>query len=293
MLIKIGLMVFSPIQVAGIRLTVAGIILLPWVIKYSIYLPYISPKKQTQNLQIKDYLWLMASGVFGNAIPAYFFATAGRHIPSGLSGVLNAFTPMFTLLLGICLFKEKMTKQGAIGVFLGLIGAIFLFVPSIINTQQSINPIGALMPLMSAVLYGLNINIIKNKFGHLPGMVKTAYPFFFVGILYSVVLLNTDLKSIWDAYPGPFEFYEHGKPINANTAFTYLFALGFVGSAVSMIIFNYVIKFTSAVVASTNTFIIPITAVILGFFDSETLYWNTVVGMFFLLTAVYLIIKKR
>ncbi len=286
-------MVFSPIQVAGIRLTVAGIILLPWVIKYSIYLPYVSPKKQTQNLHTKDYLWLLASGVLGNAIPAYFFATAGRLIPSGLSGVLNAFTPMFTLLLGIWLFKDKMTKQGAFGVILGLIGAGFLFIPSILNTQQSIHPLGALMPLLSAVLYGLNINIIKNKFAHLPGMVKTAYPFFYVGIFYGIVLLNSDLKHSWEMFPGKFEFYNHGHPISANTAFVYLFTLGFVGSALSMIIFNYVIKFTSAVVASTNTFIIPITAVVLGFFDSETLYWNTLVGMFFLLTAVYLIIKKR
>jgi hypothetical protein len=45
-------------------------------------------------------------------------------------------------------------------------------------------------------------------------------------------------------------------------------------------------------VASTNTFIIPVTAVMWGMLDHETLSWNIFVGLGFLLTAVYLVMKK-
>ena len=45
--------------------------------------------------------------------------------------------------------------------------------------------------------------------------------------------------------------------------------------------------------ASTTTFIIPITAVFWGLLDSESIAWNTLVGLLFLLIAVYLIIRRK
>ncbi len=288
-LMKYGLAVFSPLQVAGTRLVVAGVVLLPWVIKYSVIQPL---RKEPSNLNFTDYFWLFASGVLGNAIPAFLFSTAGRLIPSGLSGILNAFTPMFTLLFAVWVFRERLVKSGSIGVVLGLLGAVFLFAPSLLHYGEPISILGSLMPLTAALLYGLNINIIKYKLSHLPAMVKTAYPFVFVGFLYSILLWYTQFFQAWELHPGELKLFESRGNISANTAFFYLFLLGFLGSAVSMILFNYIIKHVSPLVASTNTFIIPVTAVMWGFADHEQLTWNVFVGMFFLLTAVFIIIRK-
>ena len=291
-LIKRGLESFSPVQVAGIRLTLAGIVLLPWVLKYSVFKPYHHPFKfehlkpnalhsKIRVVQPKDYWYLFQSGVIGNAIPAFFFSFAGQRIPSGLSGILNAFTPMFTLLMGVWFFKDKLTKNGLWGVVAGLIGAVFLFGPSIVSSGKSIDPLGACLPLMAALMYGYNINVIKHKLSHLPSMVKTAYPFVFVGIIYSVVLYFTHVEQAWNI-----------DAVKAWNSFGYLFILGFLGSALSMVIFNYVIMHTSALVASTNTFIIPITALMWGLMDKESLTWNIFVGLLCLLTAVYLVMRK-
>ena len=73
----------------------------------------------------------------------------------------------------------------------------------------------------------------------------------------------------------------------------YLLILGFVGSAVSMVLFNYLILHTSALVASTNTFVIPVTAGMWGLMDQEVLSWNIFIGLGFLLGAVYLIMRKE
>ncbi len=291
-LMKKGLQVFSPVQVAGLRLTLAGIFLLPWFLKYSVFKPYHHPfidehlqkndHSKVKVVQPKDYLYLFISGVIGNAIPALLFSYAGQRIPSGLSGILNAFTPMFTLLMGVMLFKDKLTKNGIYGVLIGLVGAIFLFGPSLLQGGQKLDPIGAMLPLMSALMYGYNINIIKHKLSHLPSMVKTAYPFVFVGMIYSIILWKTNILSVWETHP-----------VQAWESFGYMFLLGFVGSALSMVVFNYLILHTSALVASTNTFIIPVTAVMWGMLDHETLSWNIFVGLAFLLTAVYLVMKKR
>ena len=291
-MMKRGLEAFSPVQVAGLRLTLAGIFLFPWFLKYTVFKPYHHPfieehlpkndDSKVKIVQPKDYFYLLMSGVLGNAIPALLFSFAGQRIPSGLSGILNAFTPMFTLLLGVWLFKDKLTKNGIYGVFIGLAGALFLFGPSLLQGGTKIDPVGACLPLISALLYGYNINIIKHKLSHLPSMVKTAYPFVFVAILYSVILWKTDVAHVWE--------------VNSDLAwnsFGYLFLLGFVGSALSMVIFNYLILHTSALVASTNTFVIPVTAVMWGLLDKEVLTWNIFIGLGFLLTAVYMVMKKE
>ena len=294
---KRGLEVFSPTQVAGIRLVLAGAVLLPWVLKYSVFKSRIDERTGVKILQKKDYLWLAASGIIGSGVPAFLFSYAGQIIPSALSGILNAFTPMFTLLFGVILFKEKLDKLGLTGVVLGLFGAVFLFGPNLLNYGAPIPVLGALLPLSAALLYGLNINIIKRYLNHLPGMVKTAYPFVATALAYLPLLISSDTLSLWDEYPGPIHFDAlstiNPHPRTANTAFFYVFLLGFFGSALSMLAFNYVIKKVPPLMASTTTFIIPITAVFWGFLDSESITWNTLVGLLFLLVAVYLIIRRK
>lgn len=294
-LIKRGLMVFTPIQVAGLRLFLAGIFLSPWVYRYSFgsKSTKIDPnsKQVIKLIQRKDYFYLFLTGLLGNAIPAFLFSTAGKLIPSGLSGILNAFTPMFTLVIGILLFKNKLTKNGIWGVAAGIVGAIFLLGPSLLGQKgMAINLSGATMALCAAMLYGYNINLIKTKLASIPPMAKTAYPFFFMGILYGIVLWKTDAI-------GQYQQANHissGNLMPDNQfALLCLILLGVVGSALSMMLFNYLIEHTTALVASSNTFVIPIIAVAWGLFDQESIHWNMILGLFLSLIGVYLVMKKE
>jgi drug/metabolite transporter (DMT)-like permease len=283
-LIKRGLEVFQPIQVAGLRQFLAGLVLLPWVFQYSMGRNF--RKEEISGNPVKltsgDYYFLFMSGLVGNGIPAFLFSYAGTLIPSGLSGIMNAFTPMFTLLLGVVFFKDRFTGNGLIGVVLGILGAIILLAPGFIfHSGQSINPVGVLMVTAAAMMYGYNINLIKHKLHHLPAMVKTAYPFFFMGSMYFMVLMITGILDHWNA-----------SPEKAWAALGYLAVLGVVGSALSMIAFNILIKHTSALVASTNTFIIPVVAVAWGIVENEPITWNMIVGLLFSLAGIYLIINK-
>ncbi|MBL7810654.1 MAG: DMT family transporter [Bacteroidetes bacterium] len=286
-LIKRGLLAFEPVQVAGWRLFLAGLILTPWVIRYSFIKRGVN-KQNTHNPKLlrKDYINLFLSGLLGNGIPAFLFSYAGTRIPSGLSGILNAFTPMFTLLVGIWLFRDRLTRNGFLGVLCGISGAIFLFGPAVYQALSGgsgaqADPLSIIMVLFAALLYGYNINLIKHRLHHLPGMIKTAYPFFFMGILCAFILGGTRVDQAWVA-----------DNAQAWKSFGFLCILGVLGSAVSMILFNYLIRYTSALVASTNTFIIPVVAVMWGLFDKETLTWNMFVGLLLSLGAVYLIMRK-
>lgn len=288
-LIKRGLLAFQPIQVAGLRQFLAGVILLPWVVQYSL----IQPRKRKNmlldaadapvKLTGRDYRNLFLSGLIGNGIPAFLFSYAGTLIPSGLSGIMNAFTPMFTLVLGVLMFGDKLTRNGTLGVVMGVSGAVILLAPGFLfDPSARIDPLGAAMVFAAAVMYGYNINLIKHHLHHLPAMAKTAYPFFFMGALYLLVLFITDIEKAWDV-----------NPSQAWESLGFMAILGIVGSAVSMIIFNVLIKYTSALVASTNTFIIPVVAVMWGVYDDEALTWNMFVGLALSLAGIYLIMRKN
>lgn len=289
-LIKRGLLAFEPIQVAGWRQFLAGLVLLPWVLRYSVFKPYkmeAGIATAEKLISKKDYINLFLSGLIGNGIPAFFFSYAGNHIPSGLSGILNAFTPMFTLLVGVFLFTDTFTRNGMLGVWVGILGSIFLFGPGLYNSfvlgqVQNIDPLSLFLVVSAAVMYGYNINLIKHRLHHLPPMVKTAYPFFFMGMGYFFILMFTGVLEAWKR-----------DPQQAWESFGYLCILGVVGSAVSMILFNIIIKHTTALVASTNTFIIPIVAVGWGLYDNESLTWNMFVGLLLSLVGVYLVMRKE
>lgn len=294
-LMKRGLVVFTPIQVAGMRLFFAGIFLTPWVYRYSFGSKSTTKNPETNEvrklLQPRDYLYLFLTGFVGNAIPAYLFSTAGTLIPSGLSGILNAFTPMFTLVVGVLLFQSKLTKNGFLGVAAGIIGAVFLLGPSIIGQKgMEIHLNGALMALTASILYGYNINLIKTKLSHIPPMAKTAYPFVFMGIIYAVVLWKTDVFANYNNH----NITQLGDIMPENQfALICLLILGILGSAVSMMLFNYLIEHTTALVASTNTFVIPVVAVAWGLFDQELIRWNMIVGLLLSLVGVYMVMKKE
>jgi drug/metabolite transporter (DMT)-like permease len=199
---------------------------------------------------------------------------------------------MFTLVVGSLFFTSPLSRNGFLGVVAGIIGAVFLLGPSILGQKgMEIHLGGAIMALTASVLYGYNINLIKTKLAHIPPMAKTAYPFVFMGILYAFVLWKTDVIGHYNQ--GSVELV---APFNipANQfALICLIILGVIGSAVSMMLFNYLIEHTTALVASTNTFVIPIVAVAWGLIDQEPIRWNMIVGLFLSLVGVYLVMKKE
>ena len=115
-LMKEGLTAFSPYQVASLRMLSAGIILLPFAIQHMRKIP-----KEKMGLVI-------ISGVVGNFIPAYLFCIAETQIDSALAGILNSLTPFFTILVGVIFYKVETNKTKMLGILVGFIGLVLLFV---------------------------------------------------------------------------------------------------------------------------------------------------------------------
>ena len=113
-LMKRGLVVFSPDEVGAIRVSAACLVLLPFAFS------------SLKELPAKQYWKPFISGMMGIFIPAFLFATAQTRMESSIAGILNSLTPLFTLIIGVILFNQKFKILAAVGFLLSLAGTVML-----------------------------------------------------------------------------------------------------------------------------------------------------------------------
>ena len=265
-LMKRGLEVFDFMQVATLRIFIAFISLIP-------FLP-----KAFKNVKRKHYLPIIIMAHLGNGIPAFLFTKAQTHLDSSLVGILNAIVPLFTLILGVYFFKSKPTKTNIVGIVLGLFGAVLLTVNSLSGGVE-VN-FYVWLVVLATVFYAISINVIKKYLSDLNASSITALAFLIIGPLSSVYLFSTDFTTVLMSNE------------NGMIALVYIALLSVLGTSMAVIIFNKLISRSSAIFASSVTYLIPIVAILWGFFDGEQITFYHFLGMSVILSGVYLVNKK-
>lgn len=263
-LIKRGLDTFSPLNIGAYRMFAAGIVLLP------VFIIWI-PKAHKHN-----YKWFFISGLLGNALPAVMFSIAQTQLSSSVTGALNSLMPMFALLVGVVVYKIPLDRSKILGVVIGLSGALALILLGN-NAEYKADFMYALLVILAALFYGINVNLIKEKFAESKPMVIAAFPIVFMAIPSFFILLFT----------GFFEKVSfEGEAFESLGAIT---LLAVFGTALSLIAFNHLIQITNAVFASLTTYIIPIVALMWGVMDGESLNGFQIGGMGLILLGVILV----
>ena len=118
LLIKKGLLAFGPMEVGALRISSAGLVLAPFI------------ARRLNKITRKHWLKLASVGLVGSLIPAFMFAIAQTQLASGVTGVLNALTPIATLVIGALFFHQKARLAQVIGVAIGLFGTLLLVTAS-------------------------------------------------------------------------------------------------------------------------------------------------------------------
>ena len=265
-LMKYGLRSFSYGQVAAFRMFIAFVVLLPFAIKH------------LKLINKSNFLAILIVGFIGNCIPAFLFTLAETRIDSSLAGMLNAMTPFFTLIIGAIVYHIRVAGRAAVGVGIGLAGSVMLIMADSEGFSGNIN-VWALFVVLSTVMYGININHVKEKLAHLTGLQISSLAFFVVGPAVTIFLLASGLPETF-AQP------------NAGRDFVYVFLLGLLGSAVAVVMVNILIQRTTAIFTSSVTYLMPVVAIGWGVIDGEQLSLVHYVGMGFVLFGVYLVNKK-
>jgi len=274
--------VFSSEQVAALRIVIAFLFLLPLMLKH-------------YKVNLKKYWFgILMMGTFGNLIPAFLFTRAETGISSALAGMLNALTPVFAIIVGTLLFKTKTSFNQIIGVIVGFGGAILLVSFDEGSKTGTNNLSYALMVAAATLCYAISVNSIKKYLNDLNSITATTWSFTFIGLftIVSPFLLDLFLPTEKQTNLWPDFFYRLQTVPNAWKSLGYVSILAIVGSAISVILFNVLIKKSNAIFASSCTYLIPVVAMMWGVFDNERIVWPQYLSILVILVGIWLINKK-
>ena len=264
-LMKRGLIYYPPEQMAALRITIAFLASFPLALS------------GLKTIKKQDWKYVVVPGVVGSGIPALLFAIAQTRINSSLAGMLNSLTPLFTLIVGYLFFKFVFSVKHIIGVLLGFIGAAGLVLVRADGLHFE-NYQFALLIVVATLFYGISINVIKAKLGHLNSITISGWGLLFAAVPYAVYLF----------FQSDFLFRLQNET-GAWTGLGYIATLAIMSTATSNILYFHMVKISSPLFASAVTYFIPIVALGWGIMDGEQLQMLHIVAFAFILGGVALI----
>ena len=195
------------------------------------------------------YPQLLFLGIINYAIPFALFPYAEQHVPSGIVGVINGLTPMSTVIVSqLWPGGERATFNKVIGVAVGFGGAVLLASPSF--AQGGAAEIPALLAALGATFcYAFTLNYAR-RFRDIDSA--------------SVATLSLSGAAIAST---PFALVMVGMPVITQAeTWGALFGIGTLSTSFSMLLLYWLLPRIGATNVALNTFITPISALLLGYF---------------------------
>jgi drug/metabolite transporter (DMT)-like permease len=260
--IKLGLEFLTPFGVAFVRCALGALTLL-LIAKWR---GYSLPKDP----MIRFHLWVVA--VLLNVIPGIFYAWAETVVTSVLAGIINAVTPLMTLLAIMAVNRQEKPKAfQIIGLFIGFLGVL-----TVLGAWNGLgdNPLWAIVVLMSAVTcYGISFPYTRRFV--MPHGLKSESIVSMQLLLAAVTLLPFFLFNGVERYeymPGPL---------------LAMLALGVFGSGLAYLWNFKVMELAGSAIASSVTYLTPVVAIIVGiiFLGEKVTWYEPVGGLIVLLGA--------
>lgn len=267
-LIKKALLVFSPLQVGAMRLSISSLAFLPYFLL------------QWRKVDWKRGHWLLLVGLTGTALPSILFPLAQTQISSSVTGILNSMTPLFTLLIGIIAFRAPFILAKALGVLLGLAGAVLLIFGGT-GTEFGGQVGYGLLIVLATVCYATSTNTVAYK---LQGMSSLLIS----GISFTMVGIPAMALTWWLGVPEVLATHPDAMPGLIRVT---ILALG--STVLASVLFFRLIQIMGPISSSMVSYIVPIVALLWGVWDGELISLIHFLGMGLIFGGVYLSRRRK
>mgnify|MGYP000072371526 CR=1 FL=1 len=252
--IKSGLEFLTPFGVAFVRCTLGALTLYTIAKIKKIALP--------RGGKPLFHIWIVC--LLLNVLPGIFFALAETEVTSILAGIINAVTPLMTLIAILIVNREEKPKPTQIGgLLLGFTGVLI-----VLGAWRGLgdNPAWAVAILFCAVTcYGISFPYTR-RFVMPMGLVSEAI------VAQQLILASLTLLPLY-LYDGIAEDHYTLVPIFS------MVALGVLGSGFAYQWNFKVMQLAGSAIASSVTYLTPVVAVIVGIiFLKEEITWNEPAG---------------
>lgn len=267
--IKIGVEHFPPLLFGGVRIALAGAILLAVLTVCGQSL--VLPRQTLRNQVLIGVLFFLS----GNGL----LIIAERTVDSGLTAVLISPTPLLLALIEWLLpGGDRLTVRGWLGLLLGLVGAVALAAPDVSSWAQIRSDPGVVLLIGSSVSWAIGAALARH--GAMPAspFVAAGYQMLFGG-------LGATFVGIMLGEAGQVHFSAASWP--GVWAFLYLLVFG---SLLGFVAYVYLLANVSAALASTYSYVNPALALVIGaVFLGEQITVGTVLAMLVILMGVALV----
>lgn len=265
-LMKKSLMSFTYLEVAFFRLIIAFLVICPYLIS------------SFKNIKTNHIIPILIVSLIGTLIPAVLFAFGQTYLNSSTTGMLNSLTPVFTLIFGVYFFQKKWYPNNLIGVLIALSGTYVLLLP---RQLDGIIIAPSLLIIIATMCYAISINTIKDKLQDLSPIDIAVSSCFISFIIPFLFFLNSGVHDTLTKISDNIE------------SFYYLIILGAICTSFAIVLFNFLIKRSSALFGATTTYLIPVFAIIWGLLDNEYIHSHEFLGIFIILLGVMIINQKQ
>jgi drug/metabolite transporter (DMT)-like permease len=253
--IELALTFLNPIGVAFWRTVFGALSMLVAVLIFKSRLP----------TSFDAWKHLTIAGIYMGSVPYVLFAYAQTQVTSALAAIINAVTPITTVIVILIAFRtEKLKPHVITGIVVGLVGVLI-----VLGAWQgfgSNNPLAILALLVAITLYGIGTPYVRKNitplnlptevsvFGQIGTAAITLLPFYLVSG--PLITSTPNLQSVAS-----------------------IVTLGALGSGIAYLLYYKILEVVGSAIASSVTYITPVIAVILGvLLLGEELHWYEPVG---------------
>lgn len=249
----VALKELPPLTLVFLRLSIAALILLPMLWINGIRFP----------VGVAGWRPYAVMALINNVIPFSLIVMGQTYIPGGTASVVNATTPVFTVLVAAAFREEKLIRRRVAGVLLGLCGVVILKGYDFdIGSRQSI---GVALCLGATISFGFSALWATRKLAGSPPIGTATFQLISASVMMLVLVTVVDR---------PWQLQMPGYV-------TWLAILGLasLSTALAFIIFFQIVTRSGASNVMLVTLLVPVSAILLGYFIlGETIDTREIVG---------------
>jgi drug/metabolite transporter (DMT)-like permease len=262
--IKLGVAELAPEVLVALRLVLASLLLLVVLYARGLRLP----------AQARVWRDFFVVGSIGLLVPSILIAWSEQSIPSGMAAILNATTPLFSVLLAyVWTREERLSGVKLLGVAVGFVG-VLIAVGLEDFSLTSANTRAELAVLVAAFCYGVAGIYGRRAFRGMPALVPAT------GQLLSGAILAV-----------PYALLRRGLPaaVPSATALGAVLALAVLGTAAAYILLYWLMERIGATRTSMVTYLLPPFALVYGaLFLREAITLDALLGLGLVVVGILL-----
>jgi drug/metabolite transporter (DMT)-like permease len=258
-----------PFWMAGTRFVIAGLVVYIWARRQGAVVP---TRVHWRTAFIVG--GLMLAG--GNGLVSW----AGQFVASGLIGLLSAAIPMWVVVITSLATRQRPTRPVTLGILLGLAGIIFLIGPENLTAVEG-SVLATIVVVVGCISWAFGTYYSRQAVQHPSHLMATGLN----------MLAGGSLLLLGSAFSGELALFD---PVTISLkswlALTYLVVFG---SLVAFSAYMWLVKVTTPTLASSNFYVNPVVAVILGWaLAGEPLTAHIILPAAAIIAAVILIVSQ-